>query len=68
MRKARKPIITLWTWEAVGGPAKGMSIHTQECVLLLHTKPRLVILHHAHDLFAAVAQISLCWNNNRVLN
>lgn len=58
-------IITLWTGEAVGGPAEGMSIRAQESVLLLHTEPRVVILHHAHDLCTGVALIGLCRNNDR---
>lgn len=63
MTEASDLTLTLWTWEAVGGPAKGMSICAQESVLLLHTEPRVVILHHGHDLFTDVAQVGLCWNN-----
>lgn len=40
-----------------------MSICPQESVLLLHTEPRVVILHHAHNLFTCVAQVGFCWNS-----
>lgn len=65
MNVVRNLTLTLWTWEAIGWPAKGMSICAQESVLLLHTKPRITILHHAHNLFTAVAQVGLCWNSIR---
>lgn len=55
----RHLILTLWPREAVGGPAEWMSIRAQERVLLLHPEPRVVVLHHAHDLFAGVAQVRL---------
>lgn len=65
MSQTSNPTLTLWTWEAVGRPAVGMSVHSQERVLLLHTEPRVIILHHAHDLSTGVAQIGLCWNSGR---
>ena len=61
LRQNKRLTLTLWTWEAVGGPAEGVSICAKDRVLLLHTKPRDAVIHHGHDLFTGVAQVGLCW-------
>lgn len=63
MQRAKSLKLTLRTREAIGGPAEGMAICAQEGILLLHSKPRVVIFHHAHNLLTAVTQVGFCWNN-----
>lgn len=56
LRKA----LTLWAGEAVVGPAVGVAIDTQQCVLLLHPEPGMAVLHQVHHLLAGVPQVGLC--------
>lgn len=52
-------MFTLWPRETVGWPAKRMSICAQNGVLLLHAKPRMLLIHHVHHLLACQSKVGL---------
>jgi len=49
----------LRTWETHLGPAEDLSIGIEEGVLLLETKPRLVLLGGVHDLLGVSTVVGL---------
>ena len=53
-----KGLLTLGSRVAVLGPAEGMVVIVEQCVLLLDAEPRLSILCSPHHLVTRLAQVS----------
>jgi len=59
---------TLRSRKAIGGPTKWMTICAQKSVLLFHSKPRMLILYHTHDLFTHLTKVGFLRSNTRDIN
>ena len=57
--------LTLGSWVAILGPAKGMAIHVQECVLLLNAKPGVGVSGMLHHLLTRVPLVGGCMYTHR---